>query len=302
MGGSSGIPLGGHDLDELFEKARELRDASKDEAEINAFLEELLIGINNRDVDSVNLRLDEIEQALEGDIEIDRILFGGSVAKHTYVDGLSDVDSLVILDGNELDDTSPSCVLQQFLSVLRRRLPAGLISSISAGQMAITIEYRSGPSIQLLPALELGGQVSVLSQGQSSWSPINPRRFAQRLSEANQSQGGQVVPAIKLTKALLANRLGDRAPSGYHIEALAISAFRDYSGQRTRVAMVRHLIRHASTNVLHRIRDLTGQSTFVDEYLGEANSGRRRALARDLRLAGRLLARRRIADWRAVFE
>ena len=302
MGGSSGSSFSGKDLDALLERARELRDASADDAEINTFLQDLLIDLNNRDTDMVDARLDEIESALDDRIAFERFLFGGSVAKHTYVDGLSDVDALAIMDAGEMGHSQPDEVLASLLSTLRQRLSAGSLLSIEAGNMAVTIRYRSGPEIQVLPALEVDGHLSVPSSDSSTWTPIDPRAFASTLSATNQRYGGAVIPAIKLTKALLANNLGDDAPSGYHIEALAIAAFRDYSGRRTPSVMVRHLVSSASRHVLHRLRDTTGQSRYVDEYLGGPNSAGRRSLARDLSRLARRLVRRSISDWREMFE
>jgi len=56
--------------------------------------------------------------SLVGDlaIDVDRQLFGDSVAKHPYVDGLSDVDALVVVDAPSVCRASSSNI-----SVLRSR-------------------------------------------------------------------------------------------------------------------------------------------------------------------------------------
>ena len=82
-----------------------------------------------------------------------------------------------------------------------------------------------------------------------------------------------MVPAIKLAKAIFANRFGDDGPSGYHVEALAIESFQNYSGPKTPKAMVTHLVRTASDRVLWPIRDRSGQSRNVDDSLGERLRG-----------------------------
>src|SRR5437879_7713289 len=102
MGGSGGGFFGGStDADDLIRKGRDAEvKASNTEfdSEVSAEISSLHPQINNRDVEAVNTHLDGIKSALEKNIEgtID-LLFGGSVARHTYVDGLSDVDSLVLL-------------------------------------------------------------------------------------------------------------------------------------------------------------------------------------------------------------
>jgi hypothetical protein len=86
-----------------------------------------------------------------------------------------------------------------------------------------------------------------------------------------------VIPTIKLAKAMFDNNLGDSAPAGYHVEALAVAAFENYTGPRDHSAMLTHLVSSASENVRRPIRDVTGQSPHVDADLGPANSSVRQA-------------------------
>ena len=136
-----------------------------------------------------------------------------------------------------------------------------------------------------------------------SWSATLPRSFTQELTAVNQSQGNAVVPAIKLAKSIFANTLGDAAPSGYHVEALALAAFRDYSGPRTPKAMLTHLIDRASQDMLSPIPDATGQSQYVDGDLGAENSPVRQALSRDLAALAQTMANSQsVDDWRVLLE
>lgn len=306
MGGrGGGSYLSARDLEALREEARRRLDQSRIDAEVNSFLQQELAGFNDRDVDAINRRLEQIEISLEGAIEsIDRLLFGGSVAKHTHVDGLSDVDSLVLLRDDALAEKDPAEVRNDFRTALVRNLPRGEIQDISVGAMAVTVKYRDGTEIQLLPAVQSKrGNIQISSEDGRSWSQIQPKAFAQELSRINRRQGGSVVPAIKLAKAILANRLGARSPSGYHLEALAVAAFRDYSGQRTPKAMVTELFARASTSILRPIQDVTGQSRYVDQALGSANSAARRELSRTFEQIGKMMSgSQSVAEWRALLE
>ena len=124
MGGSGGgFFHGSRDSqkgDELAKKIREAEANSRDnqfDSEISAIINDLLPEINDRDTDSIQIHLNEIRNALES--EIDGYLslrYGGSVSRHTYVDGLSDVDSLVILNNSELQDKTPEEVKDYFYS------------------------------------------------------------------------------------------------------------------------------------------------------------------------------------------
>ena len=309
MGGSGGGRTGGyltaHDLEVLREEARRRLLQSRVESEVNSLLQQTLTSINDRDTEGVGRYLEAIEQALGDKLDqIDRLLFGGSVAKHTYVDGLSDIDALVLLRDESPSGSRPADVRSELAQVLRQALPQGDVQAIREGTMAVTVEYRDGTEIQLLPAIRgVGDEIAVSSWDGESWSDIRPRAFARALTEANQSLGGAVVPAIKLAKSIFANELHDARPSGYHVEALALAAFQQYTGPRTPKAMLTHLVYSASDDVLRPIQDVTGQSRHVDERLGAENSRARRALSRHLARIARTMANSQsVGDWRALLD
>ena len=306
MGGSGGTGgyLSAKDVELLQEEARWRLARSRNESSINSLLQQALTSINDRDIEQVSSYLEAIEEALGDRLDtVDRLLFGGSVAKHTYVDGLSDIDALVLLRDESLRERTPAEVRSEFAQALRRALPQGAVRDIREGAMAVTVEYRDGTEIQLLPATRTGEDVAVSSWDGQSWSSIRPRSFAEGLTAVNQSQGSAVVPAIKLAKSILASTLGNAGPSGYHVEALALAAFRDYEGSRTPKAMLTHLVGRASRDVLHPIRDITGQSQYVDENLGAANSAARQALSRNLeRLARTMTNSQSVDDWEALLD
>lgn len=95
-------------------KAEDDSSVKQFEAELAGTLSELLGAYNSRDAQTVQERLNAIRAALQGAIEgtFDS-LFGGSVAKHTYVDGLSDIDSLILLNSSDLENHSPQRALEK---------------------------------------------------------------------------------------------------------------------------------------------------------------------------------------------
>ena len=303
-GGSTGSYFSANDAEVLEAQARQLLEESRFQTIVNSFLQQELTSINDRDTELINDRLEAVEEALGDRIgEVDRLLFGGSVAKHTYVNGLSDVDALVEIADDAVSERSPAEVRNDLARALRQALPQGDVEDIQQGAMAVTVTYRDGTEIQLLPATRIGDELAVSSWDSSSWMPIRPRDFAGTLTSTNQRQGGAVVPAIKLAKAIFANKLGDHAPSGYHVEALAVEAFRQYSGPRTPKAMVTHLVRSASERVLRPIQDLSGQSRHIDASLGERNSADRRALSRRLNRVARTMENTRsFHEWEGMIE
>src|SRR5258705_526990 len=85
------------------------------EAKVAERLGDLLAAANQRDTNAIQKALEEIKSALAADIEgtLDPI-FGGSVRKRTYVNGISDVDTLVVLRDPKLRSLTPQRVLEYF--------------------------------------------------------------------------------------------------------------------------------------------------------------------------------------------
>jgi len=285
--------------------AQRMEDQQVD-AEVNAYLRRELLAANDRDPVLVNRHLDEIQNALRDKVEeFDRLLFGGSIAKHTYVEGLSDVDTLVILDDPELGDRTPDEFRREFARTLKGHLSAGDVEDIQVGVRAVTVVYRDGTQIQLLPAISRGGTISISARDGHTWQHgIRPTAFTDRLTATNRAQGGMVVPVIKLAKQVIATRVSEaHRPYGHLVEALAVDAFTGYDGPRTPRAMATHFFTAAAQRINSPMPDLTGQSRFVDEDLGSGGSTARVEMSRELgRIATTMKSSRSVNDWRRLFE
>ena len=248
MGGSGGGgPFRYQSPETLRNRVREAEEKTKDaafEAALSGTLDELLREYNARDTGLVRDRLDELKGALEGTIEgsVDQI-FGGSVAKHTYVDGLSDIDSLVIINESDLGDKTPQAALDHMEETLEGGELTD-VTSVDHGRMAVTVEYDDGMTIQLLPAIkDADGRLRVPSSRQDGWSRINPAAFSEALTRHNQQFGNKLVPTIKLAKAINGTLPDGQRLSGYHMESLGIAAFRNYDGEKTTTAMLPVFVR-----------------------------------------------------------
>jgi hypothetical protein len=298
-GGGGAFPVGPTDIEALRQRAREIADQTTFDADVNGQLGERFATINARDTEKIGRYLDDIEVALKNDIEgVERTLFGGSVAKSTYVEGLSDIDALVLLD-DEYKDASPEQVREQFCQALRAQLSHADVKEVRAGTLAVTVTYHDGTEIQLLPAVRHGDRVAISSTNGQEWKTIRPRSFARKLTEVNKAQGGAAVPTIKLAKQVVASQIPEQArPSGYHLEALAVQAFRDYVGSRNPKAMLTHFFAAATRGVLQPIKDRSGQSLHVDDGLGKAQSTERQELSGRLkRIADTMQNSRDASDW-----
>lgn len=283
--------------DELLRRATSEEQRGSYETELNVYLQDLLVDFNNRNVDQIKTHLDTISNALSKDIEgTVNLVYGGSVKKHTYVDGLSDVDTLAIISETSLVDASPRSVLAYFARRLQERLPD---TEIKIGNLAVTVTFSDGHKIQVLPAISTKTGIRI-SSADGSWSNIvRPEVFARKLTSVNQSNSSRVVPVIKLYKAINEQLPKDVRLSGYHIESLAINAFRNYKGKLNYKDMLLHLTEYASRAVIGPIKDSTGQSIHADDYLGDAGSLRRQKASAALK---RNAARMKLADSEASME
>ena len=271
---------------------------------VDAYLREKLRDYNDRDAETINRHIRGLRDALEqsgNDVLSTR--FGGSVSRHTYVDGLSDVDVLLIVNDSTLSGRDPRVVIQRMAELIQHRMPK---TQVRTGHLAVTVTYADFHEIQVLPAIRTKAGIRIANPGRNEWSGVlHPERFAQKLTEVNQANGGRVIPAIKLTKAL-ANRVirSDKDKiNGYHIESLAIEAFKNYRGPTDRKSMVSHLLEFSSSGVMQPIRDSTGQSRFVDDYMGRPGSDARQKSATHFRqMKDRLERARSESDLDNLFE
>lgn len=288
MGGSGGSFFGGStppkDLLKKIRKTEEDTLNEQFETDVSRILADLLAKYNNRNVEAINTHLNNIKKALNKEIDgtVD-LLFGGSVSKHTYVDGLSDIDALVILNNSELTNMAPIEVKNYFFNRLSERFPG---TDIRVGNLAVTLSF-SDTEVQLLPAVKYENGFRIPNESGTAWSFIKPKEFADTLTKANGDQQVKVVPTVKLAKSIISNLPEKRQLTGYHTEAIAVEIFRDYHGAKNTKSMLKYFFAEAPKHILKPINDVTGQSLHVDEYLGAENSIERRVVADSMARIGR---------------
>jgi hypothetical protein len=287
MGSSGGIfgDKSTNDINKLIEEAKESTRDKDYERGIAEFISILLSTYNERDVESIRRHLDEIETFIEDEFggAID-LRFGGSVSKHTYVDGLSDVDVLLLINKLDLSRLSPRDVLKKIQKELSDRRFRD-IKDINVGKLAITVTFTDNTEIQFLPAIKRGEGFKIPTESGDAWSSIiRPDKFAERLTDINQSCGLKVVPVIKLVKGINSQFPESQQLKGYHIESLAIEIFKSYpeSSPKTPKEMLKYFFEKGRDLIKTPIRDRTGQSINVDEYLGLENSKDRLRLSNTL--------------------
>ena len=274
------------------------------EDRFNEYCENLLARYTRRNQQAVTRHLQCLCDFLrqEGN-HVVQTMFGGSVRRGTYVTGLSDVDVLLIVNESTLVNQQPTTVIESVRSTIRRRLPQ---NTVRAGNLAVTIHYAGGIEIQLLPVIRTNsGGIRIAEPGSTQWSNVvQPENFARKLAEVNHAKNGRVVPMIKLAKAMadcfITRR--DWKIRGFHMESLAIDAFRNYQGPQDPKSLLNHFLTHSMTAVMRPITNSTGQSRYVDEYLGAADSrARRRASTHLGQMRGKVNSCRTRAQFNDLF-
>ena len=270
----------------------------------NQYCEELLARYTRRNQQAVARHLESLCGILrqEGN-HVVQTMFGGSVRRHTYVTGLSDVDVLLVVNRSSLANQPPARVIEYVRDTIQQRLRQ---NTVTAGNLAVTVGFSGGVEIQILPAIRTStGGVRIAEPGSTRWSNVaHPERFSEKFSEVNHARNGRVVPVIKLAKAMADCYISrpSRKFSGYHLESLAIDAFRNYQGAQDPKSMLNRLLTHSMTAVMRPIADTTGQSRYVDGYLGPADSrSRRRASTHFGQMRGKVNSCRTRAQFNALF-
>lgn len=254
------------DLQSSMDRTRQQRDS----VETAELFDSVVSEINQVDTDGLNGHKQEILDALQpsypGSIDLRG---GGSYTKHTYVDGLSDVDVLLDL-GSYGDSQIPNkddvpAILEEAEKQLQSRLPG---AKISAGRMAVTVEFADGQQIQVLPAFCTKTTCRIPSPEGEGWVTTRPQVFAQLLRDRNAEVSGRLLRCIKLAKRIC-HAQGVEIKS-YHLENIAVVAFDKYTGPKSDPEMLRHLFNRAKELVTKPMRDVTGQEEHVDRYLSSA--------------------------------
>lgn len=304
-GGGGGGPEFSRPSPSLQRKVEEALDREKErlQADVNNYLEKLLAKINNRNVDLDRTRLEGLRKCLGTGIEVDELLLGGSVAKHTAVDGISDIDGLVVIDRADLQGRAPTEVLEALRQILAKAPPSEQIAEVEKGRLAVTVRYADGREIQLLPSMRTGKVFTIPDASGQAWRRIDPSAFRKALTRANAATNDALVPSIKLVKAINDSLPAQKRMTGYHIEALAVDAVAEYQGPKTPKVVFEHVLKHSAGRVLRPIRDITGQTPIVDDYLGKADSVERRNVSQALEsIRRRLDAATSVTDWKSILE
>lgn len=301
-GGGGYIPRSSKSLRTIFEEAKNNANKERLDGDVNQLMRDLLSSYQ-RDSESIQQHMQEIENVLQEVGDLEKFMFGGSVAKHTYVEGLSDVDAVVLVNKDDFKDENPKSILNQFTNSLRNRLTAKNVDKVEKGNLSVTITFRDKTEIQILPAIRVGKRIAISDETGEKWNDINPKIFQQKLSLANERLNSNLIPTIRLMKTINSKLPKQKQMEGIHIEALTLECLKNYRGSKTPKAMLLYVLDTSSKRVLKPISDISGQTKNVDSGLGTSNSVKRKAIADSLSsISRRLNAATTVNQWKEIVQ
>jgi hypothetical protein len=262
----------------------------------------LVARVNDRDRVVATTCLDDIRKALPGQLkETFELWYGGALARHVGVSGLSDIDILLVLTTSQ---DGPAAALANVEQRMSETLPGDV--QVAKGPMAVALTYPGGAEIQIMPAIRTTTGLRFPAGHDDEWSLVDAEAFCEALVERDESCSMRLVPTIKLAKTINAELASGQQLSGLHIEAMAVAAFTDYDGPKTVDKMLPYLFRSMSHLVLSPIRNSSGRKIQVDAHVGRSSSAPRRlrsqALDRIARRMDNATAARSLEQWNTIIE
>ena len=241
------------------------------ESKVNKYLLAELTLYNERKVEIIKPILYDVTKTLSSEIEksID-LFFGGLIAKHNYIDGLSDIDSLLIFKNNESELCSPKKLMKVLFKLLINHYG---VDHVKESVPAVTLKY-NGQILQFLPSIYDGKDLKFSDPKGDNWILASSTAFPEKLNKINQDNNNQVVPVIKLVKVIINKLPKKQQISGYHTEALAIEIFENYRKKKTLKDMIQVFFEESIEKIKSPITELI----HVDEYLGEEESLQRKVV------------------------
>ena len=219
---------------------------------------------------------DAINEGIDDSVDI---VYAGSVAKGTYVEGISDVDNHVRINGTSLEKKSPAEV-KAYIRQQLSKLPD--VKSVTETSRTVTVTYRDGTEMQYVPVIKTKNGYRV-ADGKRWSNVVYENRFRRDFQRTNKKCGGRLTTLIRILKKENADNPKGQRMSGHHIEVMANRIFKSAPASKTHDVgtMAVYYHQHASRHIRHRMRDVTGQYTYVDKRsLGGPDSESRRALSR----------------------
>lgn len=194
----------------------------------------------------------------------------GSLWKHTFAFGVSDIDVLCSVNSSEL---SPHHVVSRLASAFSST------SSIIKHQTHVTLPSPFGVTIDIVPVMVVSGEIVLIHSSGDRWVRARPELFATVLHHANLSSRNTLKPSIRVLKSLLSRCSFAPLLKGHHIEAICMHASSEFAGNFKVTTLLEFILSQLPRLAGLHLVDTSGQLRFIDDYLGASDSNERRRLS-----------------------
>ena len=190
----------------------------------------------------------------------------GSYARDTAIRPPKDVDFFIVLNDEKYGDLKPSELLNLLEKTLKEILPD---ITIFQQTHSVTIEYDEEFSIDVIPAFEINSElykIPHVSENSDSWLESNPKIHGEKLTEANDTTNGLLVPLVKLLKAWKRDKCS--YVKSFHLELLTIEIINNFDSDIESYANGINLFFGGASNYLENscVVDPANSDNFVDDY------------------------------------
>lgn len=189
----------------------------------------------------------------------------GSYSRNTAIRPPKDVDFFIVLNDKKYSDLKPSELLNLLEKILKEILPD---KTLFQQTHSVTIEYDEEFSIDVIPAFEINSKlykIPHVSENSDIWLESNPKIHGEKLTEANDTTSGLLVPLVKLLKAWKRDKCS--YVKSFHLELLVIEIINNSEVESYANGI--NLFFDNANNYLESvcIVDPANSDNFVDNYL-----------------------------------
>lgn len=229
------------------------------------------LNLTKKDIEKVQVHI-ELREKLETKLEFKGkdddetySFLTGSYSRNTAIRPPKDVDFFIVLNDKKYGDLKPSELLNLLEKMLKEILPD---TTIFQQTHSATIEYDEEFSIDVIPAFEINSElykIPHVSENSDIWLESNPKIHGEKLTEANDTTNGLLVPLVKLLKAWKRDKCS--YVKSFHLELLAIEIINN-SGIESYANGI-NLFFDTASNYLENscIIDPANSDNLVDDYL-----------------------------------
>jgi len=229
------------------------------------------LNLTKKDIEKVQVHI-ELREKLETKLEFKGkdndetySFLTGSYSRNTAIRPPKDVDFFIVLNDKKYGDLKPSELLNLLEKTLKEILPD---TTIFQQTHSVTIEYDEEFSIDVIPAFETNSElykIPHVSENTDIWLESNPKIHGEKLTEANDTTNGFLVPLVKLLKAWKRDKCS--YVKSFHLELLAIEIINNSDIESYTEGI--NLFFDNASNYLENscIVDPANSDNLVDDYL-----------------------------------